>query len=55
MGDIDIEKAINTLKNASKHMIIWLQDADDKKKYYEIKPDSEFGYYQINYILKERK
>ena len=48
-----LQKAFETIKNASEHMTIWIQDADDKEKCYEIKPDSVLGWYKIDNRQKQ--
>lgn len=51
--DVQLQRAFETLKNASEHMTIWIQDANDKEKYYEIKPDSILGWYKLDSIINE--
>lgn len=46
--DSKLQQAFEIIKNASEHMTLWIQDADNKEKYFKIKPNSILNWYKIN-------
>lgn len=44
----DLEKGLNALKLASTYMTVIVQDAEDKEKYFEIKPDTKLIFWEVH-------
>lgn len=51
--DNKLQEAFNIIKNASEHMTLWVQDADNKEKYYIINQNSILNWYKLDNTTKE--